>query len=181
MPKGQKPDITPEPVIRERVAQVYKLRLLGADLPAIRKYAEEQGWNVCDRTLKRYIRRGDKDMALQLERRKEVLFTQHVYKRRELYARCLAVSDHSTALRVLQDEAKLYDLYPEQKPAEPKQANVINIALFDRVNTLAEQLKQRQLTVDASLPGGALPGDGREKQVDQAQPYPETNGAALTG
>jgi hypothetical protein len=99
----------------KRVAEVLNLRLLGAEFRDIKAHAEQAEWNVRDRQLWRYIRKGDRLLARTLERDREKLVNRHVAQRRGLYARAMAVSDYGTALRVLQDEARLLNLYPEQR------------------------------------------------------------------
>src|SRR5262245_9376995 len=98
--------------IDARVAEVLQLRLLGALMPDLRKHAQEQGWAVSERTLFRYCNQADEQLAALVERDRNKNFAHHFAGRRNLFARCMAVSDYATALRVLQDEAQLLGLYP---------------------------------------------------------------------
>jgi hypothetical protein len=96
-----------------RVHDVLKLRLSGAEFPDIRQYASapEQGWNVSDRQLFRYIAAADNLCEKLFDAKASWLLSRHLLQRRQIYALALGAGDFGTALRVLQDEAKLESLY----------------------------------------------------------------------
>jgi hypothetical protein len=96
--------------VRQRVEEILNLRLLGAEFVDIRHHASAAKWNVSDRQLWRYIAAGDKILKETLEKDREKLVNRHVAMRRALYARAVSVSDYSTALRVLDSEAKILGL-----------------------------------------------------------------------
>src|SRR5262249_59715747 len=100
--------------VKRRVEEVLDLRLLGATLPDIRRYASEQAppWNVSDRQLERYIQASDEllDRLLEKDRRKNL--NRQIAQRRALYSRAVAVSGYRTALSILIDESPPLDLYP---------------------------------------------------------------------
>jgi hypothetical protein len=98
--------------VRQRVEEVLSLRLLGAEFLDIRQHASGQGWGVSDRQLWRYIAAGDKLLAQTLERDRVKLLNRQIAQRRALFSRAMSVSDYGTALRVLDSEAKLLDLFP---------------------------------------------------------------------
>lgn len=98
--------------ILKRVEAILEIRLAGAEFADIRKYAAENGWNVSDSQLWRYIRKTDELLAQSLERDREKLFNRHIAQRFALYARAMSVSDYRTALAVLKDQAELQALYP---------------------------------------------------------------------
>ena len=102
-----------------RVNEVLKLRLGGAELPDIRDYANapEQGWDVSDSQVWRYIRAADALCKDYFDARAGHLLTRHLLQRRTLYAHAMGAGDFRTALAVLQDEAKLEGLYPPTKVA----------------------------------------------------------------
>ena len=102
-------------MIRQRVDEILQMRLAGAQFHDIRAHAEEQGWNVSERQLWRYIARGDELLEETMERDRDKLFREHIAQRRALRARCMAVSDYSNARLLLADEAKLLDLYPADR------------------------------------------------------------------
>ena len=101
--------------VQQRVEEVLGLRLLGAEWVDIRRHASEAEWQIGDRQLQRYIAAGDAILADTLERDREKLLNRHVAQRRALYARAVAVSDHSTARQILRDEAELLNLYPPKR------------------------------------------------------------------
>jgi hypothetical protein len=102
-------------VIRQRVEEIFQLRIHGALPTDIRRHGQEQNWGVSDRQLQRYTADADNLIAASLEKNHDKLMAHHFAARRALFARCLSVSDFATALRVLRDEAELLGLYPAKK------------------------------------------------------------------
>jgi len=104
-------------VVAQRVNEVLKLRLGGAEFLDIREYAAapEQAWGVSDTQLWRYIREADALCKEHFDAKAEHLLTRHLLQRRTLYAHAMGAGDFRTALAVLQDEAKLEGLYPATK------------------------------------------------------------------
>jgi len=98
--------------IQKRVDEIWQIRLAGAQFVDIRQYAAENGWEVSDRQLWRYIRKSDQLLARTLERDREKLFNLHVAKRHMLFARAMQVSDYRTALAVQKDLAEMQGMYP---------------------------------------------------------------------
>jgi hypothetical protein len=96
----------------KRVEAILEIRLAGAEFADIRKYATENGWQVSDSQLWRYVRRTDDILAETLERDRQKLLNRHLAQRFALYARAMSVSDYRTALAVLKDQAELQGLYP---------------------------------------------------------------------
>jgi hypothetical protein len=127
--------------VRKRVEEVLRLRLLGAEFLDIRQHASEQGWQVSDRQLWRYIALGDKILAETLDQDRDRLVRRHVAQRRALYARAVAVSDYRTALAVLKDEGELLKLYPPKRveASGPEGGPMVFAELTDdeRANALA--------------------------------------------
>jgi hypothetical protein len=103
--------------VLKRVEEVFKLRLGGAEFADIREYARapEQGWDVSDSQLWRYIAAADRLVKERFDARAEHLLHRHLLQRRALYAHAMGAGDFRTALAVLQDEAKLEGLYPATK------------------------------------------------------------------
>jgi hypothetical protein len=95
--------------IRQRVNAVLQLRLEGAEFPQICQYVS--AWNVSQRTIWRYIQAADKRCERYFDSKASYLLARHLLQRRQLYAAALKAGDHATALRILQDEAKLESLY----------------------------------------------------------------------
>ena len=99
--------------INKRVHEVLKLRLGGAEFLDIREYARapEQNWDVSDSQLWRYVQKADTLCGKLFDDKAGHLLKRHLLQRRQLYAHALGARDFRTALAVLQDEAKLENLY----------------------------------------------------------------------
>jgi hypothetical protein len=110
-------------VIRQRVEEVFRLRLGGAGLADIVQYASapERAWGVSERQLFNYLAAADRLMAERFDAKAPHLLARHLLQRCELYAQARAAGDWRTALAVLQDEARLEGLYPPTKvaPTDP--------------------------------------------------------------
>jgi hypothetical protein len=103
--------------VLKRVEEVFKLRLGGAEFADIMQHAAEQGWGVKDRQVWNYVAAADKLMTERFDAKADHLLNRHLLQRRQLFAHALGAGDFATALRVLQDEAKLEGLYPPTKVA----------------------------------------------------------------
>lgn len=110
-----KPKKATNAVVLQRVEEVLAIRLDGAQLHDIRRYASENGWGVSDRQLERYIEKADQLLVERRQRKWKRLTALHVARREALYARALQAADFRTALAVLQDMAKLQNLYMDEK------------------------------------------------------------------
>jgi hypothetical protein len=100
-------------VVRQRVEEVFRLRIEGAELFDIREYANapERNWQLSDSQLRRYISRADALCEKLFDAKAAHLLSRHLLQRRTLYAHALRAGDYGTALRVLLDEAKLESIY----------------------------------------------------------------------
>ncbi len=103
----------------QRIEQVYKMLLGGATFPDLREYAHapEQNWNVSDGQIRRYMTAAHQLIRERYEAKADYSFNRHMLRREQLYAHAMGAGDFGTALRVLQDEAKLEGLYPPTKIA----------------------------------------------------------------
>jgi hypothetical protein len=112
-------------IIEQRVQDVLRIRLDGAEFWDLRQYvsekaaANEQPWVIedggkplCDRQLWRYIEQADKLLATSCRTSRKKLLRRHLAQLRSLYARAVQAGDLRTALAVLTDLGKLLDLYP---------------------------------------------------------------------
>jgi hypothetical protein len=115
MAKSTKAEVT------QRVEEVLGLRLARAGLAEIVRHASERGWGVGERQLQNYIHESDKRLAGEIEKDRPKRLALHLAQRRLLLNKSMEIGDYGTALRVLQDSAKLQDLYP--KRCEPTGAN----------------------------------------------------------
>jgi hypothetical protein len=102
-------------IVAQRIEEILRIRLDGAEFHDIVQYAAEQKWNVKERQLWNYIHRADELIVERQMKGRKKLLARHLTQRRSLYARALNSGDHRTCLAILTDEAKLRGLYPEQE------------------------------------------------------------------
>jgi hypothetical protein len=119
----------------KRIEQVYKLLLAGACWPDLLQFASapKQNWKVSERQLRNYITAANSRIRARYEARADYYFARHMLRRNQLYGLALGAGDFRTALRVLQDEARLEGLYPTQAGA-----------LFKEVTQLRRKLAELQ-------------------------------------
>jgi hypothetical protein len=98
----------------ERIAEVCKLVLLGAEASDLRECASEKGWNISTAQLRRYHQHALKKFARQIDKNIDRNFARHFLQRRALYARAMESGDWRTALAIAKDEAELLGLYPDK-------------------------------------------------------------------
>jgi len=136
--------------VLQRVEEILPLRLAGAAFVEIRQYAAEKGWGVSERQLWRYIRESDKLLAASVEKDRPKLLALHLAQRRLLLNKALEVGDYGTALRVLQDSAKLEALYPDAKVA--MQLSGPGGGPIQTENVSDDELDRRIAELEARLP-----------------------------
>jgi hypothetical protein len=146
--------------VRKRVEEVFKLRLGGAGFADVRQYAAapEQGWEVSDRQVWRYIEAADRLIKKRFDAKAPHLLNRHLLQRCTLFAHAMGAGDFATALRVLQDEARLEGLYPPTKVAP---TNPEGDKPYDGTLTYAERaaaVTALLATVGAGNPGPAAAG-----------------------
>ncbi len=101
-----------------RIEEVRQMMIAGASFPDVQKYADQQGWQVSRRQLRRYQDKAYQRMAKLTERNRAELLGRHLMQRRAIYARCLKAKDYRTALAAARDEAALLGLYAPTKIAQ---------------------------------------------------------------
>lgn len=114
-----------------RLRDVAKLMVAGAEFAEIRQFASERQWGISDRSIRRYMEKAYKRMAEASKRDSKQLLGRHLMQRRALYARCLKQGDHRTALSVLKDEADLQGVYP-QRMSTIRRATARRVGPFPR-------------------------------------------------
>lgn len=157
-------------MMRERVEEVTRLLLAGAEFADIRKYAQERNWQVSDRHVRRYIERAYSGLQKYGRRQQGQLLGRHLMQRRALYARSVKAGDVRTALQVVRDEANLLGLYQSGKgqSAAAASSHAIPIALNKRISMILaaearadkrelELLAHADVTIGITLPDSALP------------------------
>lgn len=124
--------------VAQRVEEVLRIRLSGAQFHDIVQYAAEKGWGVNDRQIREYIRRTDDLLVERHEKKRRPLIARRVAQREELFARCINAADFRTALAVLIDLDKLRGLYPEK---EAKELAKLAVAQGMRIEELERRLR----------------------------------------
>jgi len=130
----QKPKST-KATVAQRIEEVLRIRLDGAEFWDVREYAREKeaepgtawelppdGKPLSDSQLWRYISQADRMIAESCRASRKKLLRRHLAQRRNLYAKAVSQGDTRAALAVLSDEAKLLGLYAPTKiaPVNPK-------------------------------------------------------------
>jgi hypothetical protein len=127
-PGGPKPPKATRATVVQRVEEVLRIRLDGAEFWDVREYAREKekeegspwflpdgGKPLSDGQLWRYIGRADRLIAESCRASRKKLLRRHLAQRRNLHAKAVLAGDIRAALACLQDEARLQGLYPAEK------------------------------------------------------------------
>jgi hypothetical protein len=121
-------------VFHQRVEQVLKIRLAGAQLHDIRNFAQEDDpdtgrpWNVTDKTLKYYISASNQLLARAAEKDHDKLLTLAIAQRETLYANAIQSGDWRAALAIADSRDKLLGLFPEKRSGPD--SNSVNISFW---------------------------------------------------
>ena len=112
-PTGKpKPAKSANAVVSQRVGEILRIRLDGANLADIRDYAGEKGWDVSDSMLKKHIEKADVLLKDRHDAGRARAIRLGLARRESLYARAVQAADYRTALAVLDSESKLRGLFP---------------------------------------------------------------------
>jgi hypothetical protein len=116
--------------VRQRVEEVLRIRLDGAEFWDVREYAREKCaekgsvWEnpkcLSDGQLYRYIARADRLIAESCRSSRKRLTRRHLAQRRNLFSKSVNAGDLRTALAVLADEARLLGLYDPPPAPKPR-------------------------------------------------------------
>jgi hypothetical protein len=168
MPKATKAQVA------QRIDEVLRIRIDGAEFHDVQQYAAEKGWGVGERQLWVYMHRADDLLKERLEKDRDRLIARHVAQRRNLYARALNAGQYGVALATADSEAKLENLFPAKaisvnQGAKPDDTD---LSADDRLAALA-RLRARvdegggspaadgANDADGPLPGGPGEDSGR--------------------
>ena len=119
--------------VRQRIDEVLRIMLDGAQFHDVFQYASEKGWNVSPRMVRYYMRAASKLLERRLDRKRDRVIALHLARRESLYARCVNAADYRTALSVLADEAKLIGLYPAPTPPAPTEPTKVVVEIKETV------------------------------------------------
>lgn len=115
----------PSPIVAARIAEVMQLLLDGNSFHDLKRHADDRGWKIGAKQLRRYMTAANKAIVSEQQTDRKGTLARHLAQRRMLYARALGMNDVRTALKVLQDEARLLGLYPKEVPDEPPASTVV--------------------------------------------------------
>jgi len=128
-------------VVAQRVEDVLRIRLDGAEFWDVREYAKEKAgeagspWELpadakplSDVTLWRYISRADKLIVESCRSSRKKLLRRHLAQRRNLYAKAVSQGDIRAALACLDSEAKMIGLFDDE--------------IVQQIETLRKQLEE---------------------------------------
>jgi hypothetical protein len=141
--------------VSQRIEEVLRIRLDGAQFHDIVQYASEQKWNVSERQLWNYITRADELLVERQDKNRKKVVARHLAQRQSLYARAVNAGDYRTALAILADETKLRGLYPEK---ELRELVKLAAAQGGRIEELERRIHAVGLT--SPTPPPASPPDG---------------------
>ena len=115
------------PIIRQRIEDILRVRLDGAEGWDVRRYVAEQeaageppwtipegGKPLSERQIRNYVAAADKLVDESCRQSRKRLLRRHQAQRRQLYARAVSKGDERTALAVLRDLAELQNLYSDE-------------------------------------------------------------------
>jgi hypothetical protein len=163
------------PQVHQRIEEVLRIRLDGAEFWDVREYVREKeqvegsAWQLpagrkplSDATLWRYIGKADRLIAESCRSSRKKLLRRHLAQRRNLFAKALSAGDYRAALAAARDEAELQGLYPAKK------AEVTGKGGTPIVLTVVEEVVGR-------APAAALPGIVEEVVNNGSSPPAGTN------
>ena len=111
-------------VINQRIDELLRVRLDGAQFHDIVQYVAEKGWGLKDRQIRNYIRQADDLLVERREKSRRRCYQLHVARRESLYARAVNAADYRTALVILTDLARLQELYVSAKEVREIRADI---------------------------------------------------------
>jgi hypothetical protein len=152
-------------IVAQRVEEVLRIRLDGAEFWDVREYAREKeaeagsawelpagGKPLSDGQLWRYIARADKLIAESCRASWKKLLRRHLAQRRNLFAKAVAQGDVRAALAVLDSEAKLTGLF--------------DLELSQQLERLAKEIAELKAQHgNGNTPKTPLPDTGRPESA----------------
>lgn len=156
--------------VAQRVEEILRIILDGAQFHDIAQYAAEKGWGVGERQIRSYMNKAYELLVARQEQDRPQIIARHLSQRAALAARAINAADYRTALAILNDEAKLRGLYPEQEAKDlAKLAADLAIKVVELEGRLAAQQHQGTPREHGPTPAGggepatnsgATPADG---------------------
>lgn len=125
--------------IEKRIHEVFILRLDGAGINEIREHSREQGWNLEDAQLYKYMAEVNPMIKEELAKRNYQAFDMHLLRRERMYYKAMQRGDIKTAITVADSQAKIYGLFSPIKvaPTDPTGTLPYNGFLSDEERAIA--------------------------------------------
>jgi len=124
--------------VAQRVAEILRIRLDGAQYHDVLQLASENAWNVSERQLREYMRRADDLLVERMERNRRRLVARHIAQRETLFARAVNGADYRTALSIADSTAKLQGLFSDGR--DVKELARLATTMISRVAELERRL-----------------------------------------
>jgi hypothetical protein len=176
--------------LRQRVDEIYLIRLQGGGGVEIRQYVAEKeaageapwtlpegGKPLSERSIWRYIERADELIAESAREGRKRRYACHLMQRRHLYSMAVSQADVKAALACIRDLAELEGLYPPKKvaPTNPDgDKGYGELSETDRAAALAFLYARVGAAGGEPHPDG--PADGGGSVLDRPGPDSEGRG-----
>lgn len=158
----KKPKANPD---TERVKEVLRIRLDGAQLHDVVEYAKEKKWKLDEAACARLIRRADDLLAKRRDDNEDRVLALRIAQREALFARAVNGADYRTALSILADIARIEGA---DNGRERKDFLRLAAAQQARIEELEARLESR---VTLAIPSGAIRGEkDRPEEVARGTP-----------
>jgi hypothetical protein len=167
------------PILRQRIEDVLRIRLDGAEGWDVRRYVAEQeaageppwtipegGKPLSERQIRNYVAAADRLMDESCRQSRKKVLRRHLAQRRALYARALNKGDERTALAVLRDLAELQGLYGDETA---RQLEELRRELADLKKRIGDDGSTDDTGDNAAQPGADRPGNRAPEGDDSGE------------
>lgn len=135
----------------ERIREVVRIRIDGAQIHDVADYAADKGWGLTDQQVRDLVRLADNRLAANTERNRRRILARHIAQLEALYARAVNGADYRTALAVLSSLARVQGLN-ERRDGERAELIKLARAQAKRIAELEGALSQPRAIVAQSEP-----------------------------
>jgi hypothetical protein len=132
----------------DRITEVLRIRLDGAQLHDVVDYFAEKKQTITETEAEDLIRQADDLLVQRRDRKRSRVITRHIAQRETLYARAVNAADYRTAASILNDIARLQGLYDRHKD----RGDMLRLiaAQHTRIQQLEARLSIRAIEVESS-------------------------------
>ena len=136
-PKPKTPPVTKAEVER-RVTEIYGLLLEGKSRTTLLQFAVK--WGVSVGRIDQLIGKANKVIKAEQSQKRKEIFVRHLAWRAKLYERAFDSKDWRAALAVLDSDAKLRDLFPDNDLKELQRHSILQDALIAGLKARVEAM-----------------------------------------